>query len=240
MIFSTRGVVLHQINYGESSVVTKVYTEVFGLRSYIINGVRARRAKIKTNILQPLSVLDMGVYNRDNRNLQRVKYANAINPASEIGLDIVKGSLAMFIAEVLYRSIKEEEPNQQLFDYLMRFIKDLEGENGSVANHNLIFMIELSGFLGFAPSIPSGDLRYFDKREGVFCDDVPQHGDWMDTSSSNCLKRILEASSGDASQLSLTTSERNDLVSHLIAYYNLHLDSRFEIKSHKVLQTVMN
>jgi len=61
--------VLHQVNYGESSVVTKIYTELFGLQSYMINGVRSKKARIKSNILQPLSVLDMDVYNRDNVSL---------------------------------------------------------------------------------------------------------------------------------------------------------------------------
>jgi len=221
-------------------VVTKVYTELYGLQSYIINGVRTRKAKIKSNILQPLSMLDMGVYNRDKRNLQRVKYANAINPTSQIGLDMVKGPLAIFIAEVLFRTIREEEPNQSLFDFLMQFIGDLEAEDGSVANYHLLFMLELTGYLGFYPSLPtSGSTCYFDKREGVFCEEVPQHGDWMDKESSGLLQRMLEANTSNISSIKLSSAQRNDLVNHMIAFYNLHLDARLEIKSHKILQTVM-
>jgi DNA repair protein RecO (recombination protein O) len=217
-----------------------VYTELYGLQSYIINGVRKRKAKIKSNILQPLSMLDMGVYNREKWSLQRVKYANAVNPASQIRTDIVKGSLAMFIAEVLFRTIREEEPNQGLFDFLLQFISDLEIEDGSVSNYHLLFMIELSGYLGFYPSPPNSETSsYFDKREGVFCEDVPQHGDWMDEESSSLLHRLMEANTKNISSIKLSFVQRNDLVNHLIAFYDLHLDARLDIKSHKILQTVM-
>ena len=245
MIYSTRGIVLHQISYGETSVITKVYTELFGLQTYIINGVRTRKAKIKTNILQPLSLLDMEVYNRDNRSLQRVKDASAVNPSSPIGLDMVKGSLAIFVAEVLFRSIREEEPNQELFDFLIDFIENLEMEEGSVANHHLIFMLQLTSYLGFYPSaqgavpMESGSTCFFDKREGVFCKEVPPHGDWMDEKTSGLLQRIMQADSSNISDIKISSAQRNDMINHLIAYYNLHLDTRIDIKSHKVLQTVM-
>ena len=221
-------------------MVTKVYTELYGLKSYIINGVRTRKAKIKSNILQPLSMLDMGVYNRDKRSLQRLKYANAINPGSQIGLDMVKGSLAIFIAEVMLRTIREEEPNQSLFDFLVQFIGDLETEDGSVSNYHLLFMLERTGYLGFYPSPPtSGSTCYFDKREGVFCEEVPQHGDWMDEESSGLMQRIMEANTGNISSVKLSSAQRNDLANHMIAFYNLHLDANIEIKSHKNLQMVM-
>ncbi|MBL4658157.1 MAG: DNA repair protein RecO [Flavobacteriales bacterium] len=232
---------LHQINYGESSVVTKIYTELFGLQSYIINGVRSKKARIKSNILQPLSVLDMDVYNRDNRDLQRVKDAHSVNPNSAFGTDVVKGSLAFFIAEVIYRSIQEEEPNQRLFNFLFNFIQALEQEQGSVSNYHLIFMLELSMHLGFYPApAPNGEDSYFDKREGVFCEGVPHHGDWMDTDSSALLRKIMSCGVENVSEMDMNTDQRNDLVQHLIAYYNLHLPTKFEIRSHKILQTIMH
>ena len=185
-------------------------------------------------------MLDMGVYNRENRSLQRIKYANAINPASRIGLDMVKGSLAIFIAEVLFRSIREQEPNQNLFSFLVQFISDLETEDGSVSNYHLLFMLDLTGYLGFYPSSPSsGSAAYFDKREGLFCVEVPQHGDWMDEESSEIFKRLMRASTENIASIKLSSLQRNDLLNHLIAFYDLHLDARLNIKSHKILQTVM-
>jgi len=241
LIYSTRGIVLHKINYGETSVVTKIYTELFGLQSYIINGVRSKKAKIKSNILQPLSVLDMEVYNRDKKSLQHVQHANAVNPASQIGMDVIKGSLAIFIAEVLYRSIREEEPNQELFNFLLKLIAVLENADQGVANYHVFFMLEFSTYLGFYPDNNSYEKGFcFDKREGVFCKDVPAHGDWMDAESSGLLSAVIESNLDGISNIVLTTTQRNDLVEHLIAYYNLHLHTKIEIRSYKVLQTVMH
>ena len=45
MITKTRGIVLNYIKYGDTSIICKIYTEQFGLQSYIINGIRKSKSK---------------------------------------------------------------------------------------------------------------------------------------------------------------------------------------------------
>jgi len=241
LVSNTRGIVLHQLKYAETSVVAKVYTELYGLQSYLINNVYSKKAKIKPNILQPLTLLDMEVYHKEKGGLQRLKYATAINPASKLQTDINKMSLSIFLAEVLYRSIQEEERNPKLFEFLLAVIELLDKTEDKISNFHLVFMVQLSGHLGFIPSMqPSAKHCFFNKRDGIFETIKPNHRDWMDQKSTTIFNELLSRSFSDNMELKITSDQRFNMIEHLIAYYKLHLDKMPEIKSHKVLQAVMN
>src|SRR3990172_7140574 len=122
MIYKTRGIVLHHIKYSETSVIAKIYTELFGLQSYLINGVRSQKAKVKANLLQPLSLVDMIVYHKEKKGLQRIRDVSGNPPLSSIPYDFPKSSVALFIAEILYKSIREEEANTNMFEFIFHSI----------------------------------------------------------------------------------------------------------------------
>src|SRR4051812_33656990 len=128
MLHKTRGIVFHVTPYAESSVVAKIYTEQLGLQSYLVNGVRSKKAKIKSGLLQPLSLLDMVVYHKDRGGLQRIKELRQATGGqfSTIPFDVVKSSVVIFINEVLYKSVKEEEANPQLFDFIFHALQLLD------------------------------------------------------------------------------------------------------------------
>jgi len=44
MIFKTRGIVFRFTKFKETSIIVTIFTEVFGLQSYIVNGVRSKSA----------------------------------------------------------------------------------------------------------------------------------------------------------------------------------------------------
>src|SRR5690606_29057900 len=90
MLHKTRGIVLKATNYSESSVVAQVFTEKFGLQSYMVNGARKPKAKIGTTLLQPLHLLDMVVYHRPNASLQRISEARQKPAFQTIPYDIGK------------------------------------------------------------------------------------------------------------------------------------------------------
>ncbi|HEY1023883.1 MAG TPA: DNA repair protein RecO, partial [Sphingobacteriaceae bacterium] len=105
MLHKTRGIVFKTTDYSESSVVVQVFTEKFGLQSYLINGVKRPKAKIRSNILQPLHLLDMVVYHKPAGNIQRVAEVRQVPVFQTIPYDVVKSSLVLFLNEVLHKSI---------------------------------------------------------------------------------------------------------------------------------------
>ncbi|RZL99900.1 MAG: DNA repair protein RecO, partial [Pedobacter sp.] len=103
MLQKTRGIVLKTTLYSESSVVAQIFTEKFGIQSYLINGVKKPRAKISMNMLQPLHLVDMVVYHKNNQGIQRVSELRPAPVFSTIPYDIIKSTVTIFLNEVLYK-----------------------------------------------------------------------------------------------------------------------------------------
>ena len=241
MIYNTRGIVLRHLKYSETSVIAKIYTERFGLQSYLINGVRSKKATIKVNILQPLSLIDMSVYHKEKSGLQRIREVSSNPPFSSIPYDISKSSIALFIAEILYKSIREEEANTNLFEFLFHSIQILDLTTNNCANFHLLFMLQLTKHLGFYPNGKYSDkLNFFDLREGVFLERQPGHPHFIPPPIGAYLNLLSETSFEKLNQINIKPSHRKKLLEHLIEYYELHLSNMNEVKSHRILETVMN
>ena len=70
MIHKTRGIVLRTVDYSDTSLIAKIYTEQFGIQSYLIKGAKRKRASIKANLFQPLALLELEVYKKEKQQLQ--------------------------------------------------------------------------------------------------------------------------------------------------------------------------
>uniref|UniRef100_UPI0040478437 recombination protein O N-terminal domain-containing protein n=1 Tax=Roseivirga sp. TaxID=1964215 RepID=UPI0040478437 len=57
MLHTTRGIVLNYIKYGETPIIVRVFTEAFGVQSYIVNSARTAKGRGKMALYQPLSLL---------------------------------------------------------------------------------------------------------------------------------------------------------------------------------------
>ena len=151
MIRKTRGIVLHTTKYGESSLVVHCYTEQGGRQTFMVKGVRKSRKHNRSNLFQPLFILDFEVYHKDSRDIQLVKEVTRAIPLNSLPFDITKSTQAIFMAEVLYRVAKEEEPNPVLANFLFSTIQYLDTMEEASADFHIIFMFQLSKHLGFYP-----------------------------------------------------------------------------------------
>ena len=109
MLQKTRGIVLHSVTYSETSLVVKIYTEAFGLQSYLLKGAKGKRSSFRPVFFQPLNLLDAVVYKNEKTALQSMKEVQLAHPFRSIPFDIRKSSIALFLNEILYKSIREEE-----------------------------------------------------------------------------------------------------------------------------------
>ena len=240
MLHKTRGIVLHQINYSETSVIAKIYTEQFGLQSYIIRGVRKAKSKIKRNLLQHLSPVDMIVYHKEKSNIQNIKEIKANFQLQSIPFEITKGSIAIFINEILYKSVKEEEANPNLFEFIFNSVKLLDETKDKYINFHLLFMIHLTKFLGFFPRGNYSPVKtFFDMEEGVFCGSKPLHGNYIKEPISRKFFDLLKTELPDHTSVCLNQKERQEILQKLIDYYCLHLPVFKGIKSHHILREVL-
>ena len=241
MLHKTKGIVLHTTNYSETSVVAKIYTELFGLQSYLINSVRSNKAKIRSAVLQPLSLVEMIVYHKANKGLQRISEIKSNPVFSTIPNDIRKSSIALFINEILYKSLREEEPDQKLFEFVFHSIHllDLRTENSS--DFHLSFLAQLTKYLGFYPHGEySEQTPIFNLVEGKFQQSQPIHSHFISYPVSYYVDKLLKTSYDSLNELNISISSRRDLLKRLIEYYELHLANFKEVKSYEVLEEIMN
>ena len=239
MLHKTRGIVFHVTDYSESSVVAKIYTELFGLQSFLINSVRKKKGKIRPVALQPLSLLDLVVYHKERPGLQRVAEATN-NPAlKSIPFDVRKSSVILFLNEVLYKSVREEEANTSMFDFIFSSVHLLDLQQQPCADFHLKFLIQLTKYLGFYPRENySEGCSVFNLQEGLFQPGLPNHPFFLDLPLSDYFYNVLHSSLNLTDDLGIPVHQRRLLIEKLLEYYQLHIPGFGNIKSHKVLEEV--
>ena len=236
----TRGIFLHHINYSETSIIARIYTEKFGRQSYIVNGVRQKKSSVKMNFFQPFSLLDMEVYYRPGRDLQRLNDARIAVPFEEIPFDIKKSSQVIFLAEVLLKCLREEEPHAELFDFLFYSICLLDKKKEGSANFHLAFLFRLTYYLGVFPQLPENlQSAYFDLEAASFCSSEPLHKQFMDQETTLKFRELFQTELHQIEMLSYNNRLRTVLLTRLLDYYKLHLDLVGEIKSLDILKEVL-
>ncbi len=233
MLVATQGLVLHTTPYSESSVVAKVFTRQLGVRSYIIKGVRGRTGRVKQNLLQPLSCLDMVVYDNHHNDLNYIKEITPRHPQQQS--EPIANALRFFMTEVLYKALHEEEPMQELWDYV-----DAENSRWSVSSGQfpIVFMLKVAHYMGVEPMDNFGvQYPYFCLEEGRYVS-VPNETT-LTTKLSATLHYYLQSYNTELSTPNVSLAERTDLINALIAYFQLHLSGFRNFTSHEILHSVL-
>jgi DNA repair protein RecO (recombination protein O) len=241
MLHKTRGIVLKTTTYSESSVVVQVFTEKFGIQSYLINGVKKPKAKIPMNMLQPLHLLEMVVYHKQNTQIQRISEARLMPMFKTIPYDVIKSTIVQFLNEVLYKSIRQQHVDEHLFEYLYNAISWFDETEELSVNFHLSFLMKLTRFLGFAPR-PQGrpDQKYFDLQDGNFTSLVPLHPYFASSDEGNALMLLLETSFHKNYEIKFSNAYRRSLLDKILIYYQLHTASFGQVKSHQILEEVLS
>lgn len=241
MYHKTRGIVLHHIKYNDSSIIAYIYTELFGRQTYIIKGVHGKKSKIKINIFAPLQILELNVSNRSNRELQIINEAKTAEPLLNIPVDITKSSVSVFIAEILYKSLREETPNPDLFHFLTESILQLDKGTKGVQNFHLYFLMKLTKYLGFFPENNYAEnTHYFDMAEGHFVSKMPVHPYFLDRETAKQFSAFINILYENINSIFVSKTVRDELLSKIIQYYQVHLIALNDIKSREVLRDVFS
>lgn len=241
MLHKTRGIVLKTTLYSESSVVVQIFTDKFGIQSYMINGVKRPKAKIRMNMLQPLHLVDMVVYYKTNTSIQRVSELRPSPVFRSIPYDIIKSTIVMFLNEVLYKSIRQQNTDENIFDYIFSAISWFDESAEANASFHLAFLLKLSRFLGFAPSTQTkSDQSYFDLQEGEFKSLPPIHPYFIQKTEAALFIELFTIPFEKLNEIKMDNPTRRLILDKILIYYTLHTASFGEIKSHQVLEEVLS
>ncbi len=239
MIQKVRGIVLHSLKYGDTSIIVHLYTDLHGRLSVIVKGARGQRKNRKISLYHHLALLEIELYYKENRDLQQIREARPITPLQGIMSDPVKNAISLFIAEVLYRSIRENESNQPLFDYLQNSIQLFDIIENGVSLFHLHFLAHLTRYLGFRPEPPETEGDYWLNLEtGSFSITRPVHNMRMAPDLTRYLIQIMNKPADQLDGINITRTNKNLLIENLLDFYSLHLEGMGEIKSFSVLKAV--
>lgn len=240
MLQKTRAIVLDITPYAEASVIVKAYTETHGLQSFLVNGVRKQKARFASNLFQPLTLIEVIAYFKKAGGLHRVSEVTAAPPLVHIPYDTIKTTMALFLAEVVYRSVKEEEANPELFGFIDHAIQMLDLHPETTSRFHLCFCLQLSRYLGF---YPSGNYHrttpWFDLKEGTFRQSRPMHAYVLDAVLSERFDELLQLPLENTHEIKMSADERRSLLRGIITYFELHQTQGFSIRSHEVLMELM-
>ncbi len=221
MLYKTRGIVFRFTKYGESSIIVTIFTELFGLQTYIVNGVRSKGSKNQIAFYQPLTLLDLVVYHRENAGILRIKEIKCLYAYQTIHTDIRKSAIAMFLNEVVNKAIKDQSHAEEIGEFLIDSFVALD-EMTSPENFHLIFLLKLSRYLGFGPQT----------------NDEVLDGWPLDREEADTLKSLLKADYG--TQVPMNFATRRILLDALLHFYAMHSENFGEIKSIQVLKEMFN
>ncbi|MFM8742483.1 MAG: DNA repair protein RecO [Cytophagales bacterium] len=222
MLHKTRGIVFRFTRYGETSIIVSIFTAQFGLQSYIVNGARSKSNKGKMALFQPLTLLDLVVYHKENASIMRIKEVRCFHPYQTLNTDFKKSTIALFLIEVVNKSVKEQSHASDLSHFLADAFVALDKMQRGAENFHLVFLIHLSRHLGFGVYQSNEILTPFDT------DQVEQQ----------LLEQLLHADFDTA--LVMSQTQRKNVLDVLLRFYASHIDSFGEMKSLAVVREMVN
>lgn len=249
-LHSTKGIVLRTVKYGETSLIVTILTELFGVQSYLMNGVRTstKKGSGKAGLFQPAAILDLVVYHNELKHLNRIKEYRWAHLYQHIFSDVPKNAVALFMIELLTKCLKQPETNTDLFHFCEDALIQVDESSGSVmANFPLFFSLHLSNFFGFRPAnLLRGDFEntdnfYFDLREGLFVNEKPDHPYFLEGRQAAVTNELLKVMQpAELEPIKLNHDFRRQLLVAYETYYAFHIQDFGKMKTLPVLREVLD
>jgi DNA repair protein RecO (recombination protein O) len=243
MLHKTRGIVLRTIKYGDTSAIVNIFTELFGVQSYMVNGVRSSKPKAKGNLLQPGNILDLIVYHYEQKSIQRISEFKLGYIPVALHVNIVKSTVAMYMIELLQKSLREPEQHLDLYYFTEQSLEALDKTPLSIAaNIPLYFTLKLAEHLGFRINGRFSEYAsYLDLQEGSFTDMPPHHTNYLDAANSELTDRLFQCHNWESlGNISMNKDVRRKLLYAYLDFFRLHLPDFKELHSPPILHEILD
>jgi DNA repair protein RecO (recombination protein O) len=243
MTHKTKGIVLRSIKYGETSLVVTIFTELFGVQTYMVNGVRSsKKSSSNASHFQPSAILDLIVYHKPTQQMQRIKEFSWSYLYNNVLSNVITNSIAVYMVELLYKCLKQPEANSDLFNFCEAALVHLDdAEKQVTANYPLFFSLQLPHFFGFRMADNFSDsFCVLDLMEGNFVDAQPSHPHFIDSEYAGLTSQLLKVMQPhELTAFTLNRDTRRNLLLKYQEYYSLHIQDFGQMKSMRILTEVL-
>ncbi len=245
MVHATKGVVLRTVKYGDTSIITSIYTELFGIQQYIVKGVRksTKTSAGKASYFQPSAILELEVPHNELKSMQFIKEYRWAYLYEQVLFDVVKNTVAMYVIELLQHSLKQPEANPELFYLIEDTLKQLDKGNATLTgNLPLYFTLHLASELGFQlQGEYTSATPVIDLQEGLFVAGKPSHPYYLEGTLAKTTSEISNLSFyNELENIQLNQQTRRQLLEAYQLYLTLHISGFGQMKSYAILQEVLS
>lgn len=239
MISSTNGIVISCINYSETSIICKIYTEHFGIQSYIVKGARRKNSKLKKNLFSSLNVLNLIANHNNKDGLVNLRDASTVYNLNNIYTNLQKMCIVQYISELLHKVlITSSTPDEQLFQFLKTEIQNINETEDALSMTPIVFSMKLTHFLGIFPMLNFGaNNKFFNIQEGRFVGSTSDSTMCVDAVESDIFYNLLK--NLDNQDYKLSKSNRNIMLELIQKYFKVHISGFGEMKSIPILSEVL-
>jgi DNA repair protein RecO (recombination protein O) len=244
MLQKTNGVVLRSIKYGDTSLVTTIFTSVHGIQTYMVQGVRS--AKTRSNraaFFQPGTLLELVVYQHPQKSMQRIREFQPAYVYSTIQESVIKNSVVLFSSELLLRLLPEHAPLPALFSFAFDYFIDLDKTpTDKVGNFPLFFIIQCSRALGYElKGRYAAQTPHLNMEEGGFSHHPPANLPFVDDADAAILNSLLNATdTNELKQIDMNAAMRTRLIDWYLSFLKLHTEHMGNMKSLPVLKAILH
>lgn len=236
--YKARGIVLGTLKYGEKGVIVHMLTDLYGRQSYMVQGVRPTARGSKMALLQPMFAVEFEGLVSSKMSMHRIKELSPALTLQSTPFDVRKSTMALFMAEVLYRLIHDNEPHPDLFELVWGSVAALDAIEEGIANFHLWFLANLSRPLGFSPDNEYSDGAWLDIRDGHFTHTVIAPSMALAPDNARILHDMLECDVRYLAEIGLNRTERSAFLEAMLKYYAFHLDSINTVESLRIMREV--
>jgi DNA repair protein RecO (recombination protein O) len=242
--FKTKGIVLNTIKYGETSIISHIYTELFGIQHYIVKGIRSsgKRKTSQISYFQPASILDLEVYHNELKELQFLKEFSWNTMFRSIHFDVKRNAIALYCAELLNNLVSEPEADSDFFEELIDLFVylDQEEKDSKIANMPIHFTIKILEHIGikFNGVYENENLFVLDFVEGGFTDTIPHHSHFLAYEKAACITELSD--NFHWNNVAINSSTRREILDHLQKFIEIHVSNFKKLKSYIILQTIFS
>ena len=237
-ILETKAIVLSSLKYGDTSLIIRCYTQDFGLKSFIAKGVFSKK-KRNTSLYFPLAEIDLSFQPKSNeQQLVFLKSAQTAYYYESLHFHPIKSAIVFFLAEILNLVLKEEADNPELYFYIENSLKEFDQKKDDFADFHLVFLIQLSYFLGFYPNLEI-DGNLFDLENGFFTNSNSSIN-MLKADETVLFKKLLELHFSEDSKNTFNQSQRSLLLEIIVKYYQIHTNNFKKPKSLQVLHELFS
>lgn len=241
MLAKSTGIILKSTKYSETSLILDIFTESKGLCSFIVSGVRKASARSQGAIYQVMNMLEFIAYDKGPNKLSRIKEAKMHYAYQEIPFDVRKSSIALFFIDLFRNAIREQSDNNELFHFIVEWLKFLDNTENKIVNLHLLFVVELAQKIGFEfQNNYTDNACYFNLENGNFSAAYFPDQYHLDKSNSLHLHQLLQCDRVSILEWKLSSEHRRALLNQLLLFFKYHVEGFRELKSMEIFRTVLS